>query len=150
MKTLQLIKIAHVTAIKENNKVAKALFSTLRGEIENELKSKTAKSENDIIESYAKKYTENAKLINTDESNQEIELLKPFMAEVLGDSEYDKIAKIIVENNADKVEQYVNGNKNMFNVLIGAFMKEAKQIYAGVSIDAVKARESLTSLLTTA
>lgn len=147
MKTLQQIKDAHINAIKTQNTVGKALFSTLKGAIENELKSGTTKSENDIIESIAKKFTENAKVMNTEDAKTEIELLKPFLAAELDDSEYSKIANQVVTDNSDKAEQYKNGNKNVLGAFTGSFMKIAKEIHKGVAIDANKAKNALIEIL---
>jgi Asp-tRNA(Asn)/Glu-tRNA(Gln) amidotransferase B subunit len=133
--TLQEITKLYLDAMKSKDIVAKALFSTFKGQVESELKSKNAKSELDIIQSLVKKFTENAKLVNTEDSKKEILLLLPFMPKTLDTNLYDSIAKIIINNNQSTVNEIKAGNKVKIGFLVGMFMKESKVLYPGLSVD---------------
>lgn len=146
MKTLKDISDANIQALKDKNNIAKALFSTLKGNIETELKN-SKKSESDIILMLAKKYTENAKIVNTSESLIEIELLKPFMPLTLDIEQYDIIAKQIIEGQKYIVEEIKNGNTQKIGILTGCFIKEAKIKYPGYSIDSNIVKESINKML---
>ncbi len=146
MATLQDISKANLEAMKAKNPVAKALFSTLKGAIETELKS-SDKTEKEIIEKLAKKFTENAKVMNTPEAAEEIELLKPFLPLTLDTSLYIDMAKTIVDANPTVVAEIKNGVNAKLGFLVGTFMKTAKANYPGMSVDPALVNDTIKSLL---
>lgn len=117
MNKVELLNAKFIQARKEKNEIARALFSSFKGEYDNVLKNKSP--EGDVtIEKLAKKFTENAKTVNTPDSLIEIELLKPFMPISLSD---DRIKEIIVEVasiNPDKANNYKLGNKGAFTGMV--------------------------------
>lgn len=146
MATLQDITKANLEAMKAKNPVAKALFSTLKGAIETELKS-SKKTENEIIETFAKKFTENAKVMNTAEAQEEIELLKQFMPKSLDVAIYDTLAKEVIDANPTVIEEIKAGNKAKVGLLVGLFIKSAKVEYPGYSIDAAIVNNAIKTYL---
>ena len=117
MSKLELLNQSFIQARKDKDEVAKALFSSFKGEYDNALKNKSPEGDT-TIEKLAKKFTENAKIINTPDSLREIELLKPFMPIMLSD---DKIKEIVVEVaniNPDKANNYKLGNKGAFTGMV--------------------------------
>lgn len=146
MATLQDINKANLEAMKSKDSVARALFSTLKGSVETELK-KSTKSESEIIESLAKKFTENAKLVNTEESNKEIELLKQFLPSMLDNSLYKTLANTIISSNMNVVEEIKNGNPNKTGLLVGMFMKQSKIDYPGITTDAALVKLAIDEAL---
>jgi uncharacterized protein YqeY len=117
MSKLELLNQSFIQARKDKDEVAKALFSSFKGEYDNALKNKSPEGDS-TIEKLAKKFTENAKIINTADSLREIELLKPFMPIMLSD---DKIKEIVVEVaniNPDKANNYKLGNKGAFTGIV--------------------------------
>lgn len=120
MSKIELLNQSRMTAMKEKKDVAKALFSTLKGEYENAIK--TGSPVGDVtIEKLAKKMTENAKTIGSSEALEEIELLKPFMPIMLTEAEVRNIIKISIDDNPDKANKYKLGSKGAF---IGVVMKQ--------------------------
>lgn len=146
MKTLKDISNANIQAMKDKNTIAKSLFSTFKGAVENELKSST-KLESDIIMAIAKKYTENAKIVGTDEALAEIELLKPFLPEEMSNEDYIMIATKVINDNPIIINEINSGNKTKLGVLVGAFMKESKLLHSGVSINANIVKETFNKML---
>ena len=140
------INKANMNAMRNKDSVARALFSTLKGNIENELKA-GAKSETEIIQKLAKKYTENALVMNTEDSLREIELLKPFMPLVLENQILDGIINNVIENNLDVCEQIQNGNKQIMGRIMGLIMKQAKMDWPGYIVDSEHIKESLEIVL---
>lgn len=117
MNKIELLNAQFIQARKEKNEIARALFSSFKGEYDNALKNKSPEGDA-TIEKLAKKFTENAKTVNTPDSLIEIELLKPFMPISLSD---DKIKEIIVEVasiNPDKANNYKLGNKGAFTGMV--------------------------------
>jgi len=117
MSKLELLNQSFIQARKDKDEVAKALFSSFKGEYDNTIKNKAPQGDT-TIEKIAKKFTENAKIINTADSLREIELLKPFMPIMLSD---DKIKEIVVEVaniNPDKANNYKLGNKGAFTGMV--------------------------------
>lgn len=146
MATLQDINAANIKAMKEKNSIAKALFSTFKGAIETELKN-SKKEESVIIENLAKKFTENAKLMNNADSKEEIELLKPFLPSELEEREYARLAMDIINSNSKVIEEIKAGNKNKTGFLVGLFMKEAKIKFPGFSVNAELVKFSIDQAL---
>lgn len=136
------INTANMNALRNKDSVARALFSTLKGNIENEMKA-GAKSETEIIQKLAKKYTENALIMNTEDSLKEVDLLKPFMPKVLENQILDGITNTVIENNLDLCEQFKAGNKQTIGRLVGLVMKQAKTDWSGYVIDSEHIKESL-------
>ena len=117
MNKVELLNAKFIQARKEKNEIARALFSSFKGEYDNALKNKSPEGDA-TIEKLAKKFTENAKTVNTPDSLIEIELLKPFMPISLSD---DRIKEIIVEVasiNPDKANNYKLGNKGAFTGMV--------------------------------
>jgi len=117
MSKLELLNQSFIQARKDKDEVAKALFSSFKGEYDNALKNKSPEGDS-TIEKLAKKFTENAKIVNTNDSLREIELLKPFMPIMLSE---DKIKEIVVEVanvNPDKANNYKLGSKGAFTGMV--------------------------------
>lgn len=151
----ELLNKKFITARKENDTVAKNLFSTLKGEFENQCKvgdgsiinskdqltidnSKTTVGEmyeNVIIEKLASKMTKNALLVNSDESRKEIELLKEFLPLDL------RLSQEEINDILSQVLAGANGNKNV-GMLLGSFMKLSKP--TGKSVDTNLVKELIT------
>lgn len=124
----ELLNTKFITARKENDTVAKNLFSTLKGEFENQ--SKLGKETEDaILEKLAKKMTENAKLVNTEDSLKEVELLKEFLPLELSQDEINDFLNQVLTS--------ANGNKNV-GMLLGSFMKLSKPTGKSVDTNLVK------------
>lgn len=136
MKTLKNIREKNLKAIKNKDIVAKSLYSTLIGEIENALKNDNSKTESFVIENLAKKFTENAKVIGNEDSKYEIELLKEFLPMSLNEEQYIEISKKIIESNSNIVEEIKTKNPNKIGYLVGLAIKLAKTEYPGYDIDA--------------
>lgn len=145
--TKETINAAHINAIKTKDVVAKALFSTFKGALDNELKNGSPKSEKEIIESIAKKFTENAKIMGTAESEKEIELLKQFLPAELEDHLYNEEVKFVVENNLGLAEQIQQGKANS-GKLIGLVMGHLKKKFPGVAINPETVKEVCNLLIT--
>ena len=143
---IEEINKANMNAMRNKDSVARALFSTLKGNIENEMKL-GGKSETEIIQKLAKKYTENALIMNTEDSLKEVELLKPFMPQVLENQILDDIVNNVIENNLNLCEQFQAGNKQIAGRLVGLVMKQAKTSWPGYVIDSEHIKESLDLIL---
>jgi len=131
----ELLNTKFLQARKENNTVAKNLLGTLKGEFENQLKL-GKETPDAILERLASKMTENARVINTDESRQEIEVLKDFMPAMLSIDEINTFVSTVISES--------NGNKNV-NMLFGNFMKLAKP--TGKKVDANVVKELIGNIL---
>ena len=117
MSKFELLNQSFIQARKDKDEVAKALFSSFKGEYDNALKNKAP--EGDVtIEKLAKKFTENAKIINTTDSLKEIELLKPFMPIMLTEERVREIVVETVNINPDKANNYKLGNKGAFTGMV--------------------------------
>ena len=117
MSKIDLLNQSRIVAMKEKKDVAKALFSTLKGEYENAIK--TGSPANDAtIEKLAKKMTENAKTIGSPEALEEIELLKPFMPIMLSEIEVRSIIQSSIDANPDKANNYKLGSKGAFTGIV--------------------------------
>lgn len=120
MSKIDLLNEKFIQARKDKDDVAKALFSTLKGEYDNALKNNATASDF-TIEKIAKKMTENAKIVGTPDALREIELLQPFMPIMMGEDEIKKIIQEAVSMNPDKANSYKNGNKGG---MVGVIMKK--------------------------
>jgi uncharacterized protein YqeY len=143
---IQDINTANMNAMRNKDSVARALFSTLKGNIENEMKA-GGKSETEIIQKLAKKYTENALVMNTEDSLKEVELLKPFMPQVLENQNLDVIINNVIKNNLELCEQFQADNKQIAGRLVGLVMKQAKTDWPGYVIDSDHIKTSLELVL---
>jgi len=119
---IELLSETRISARKGIDEVAKALFSTLKGEFDNAVKN-GSHAEDLTIEKLAKKMTDNAKIVGTADAMHEIELLKPFMPILMSEDELRNIIKTVIDNNPDKANNYKLGNKG---ALVGMAMKEMK------------------------
>ncbi len=147
---LQDINKALVEAMKAKDTVAKALFQTFKGSIENDIKNNKILTDADmevLINTTAKKFTENAKIMNNADGLREIELLKPFMPLALDESLYAEIGTSIVANNQATVEDIRKGNNGKVGALVGMFMKECKTRYPGVSVEPKLANQAISNAL---
>jgi len=126
-----MLNTAFIQARKEKNDVAKALFSTFKGEYDNAVKNNQPATDA-TIEKLAKKLTENAKIVGTDDAKQEIELLKPFMPVMMNDDEIRVIVKQVAEANPDKANVFKSGNKGAMTGMV------MKQIAGKADADTVK------------
>lgn len=117
MLKVELLNQCFIQARRDKNEVAKALFSTFKGEYDNALKNNSP--EGDVtIEKLAKKFTENAKIVNTPDSLMEIELLKPFMPIMLTEEKVREIVVEVASVNPDKANNYKLGNKGAFTGMV--------------------------------
>lgn len=114
---VELLNKSFLQARISKNEIARALFSSFKGEYDNALKNKSP--EGDVtIEKLAKKFTENAKTVNTEESLIEIELLKPFMPVTLSEDRIKEIITEVASVNPDKANNYKLGNKGAFTGMV--------------------------------
>lgn len=143
----ETINAAHINAIKSKDVVAKALFSTFKGALDNELKNGSKLSEKEIIQNIAKKFTENAKIMNTEDALKEIELLKPFLPAELDDLTLTKEINDVVDQNTELVEQIRQGKTNS-GKLIGLVMGHLKKQHPGVSVNPEKVKAIVTLAVT--
>lgn len=120
MSKIDLLNKSRITAMKEKNEIAKALFSTLKGEYENAIKTGSPQDDS-TIEKLARKMTENAKVIGNSESLTEIELLKPYMPVLMSESQVREIVQKVISVNPDKANNYKLGSKGS---ITGMVMKE--------------------------
>ena len=102
MNKLELLNENFIQARKDKNEIAKALFSSFRGEYDTAVK-KGSSPDDSTIEKIAKKMTENAKEVGTPEALQEIELLKPFMPVMLDENKIREIVVEVVKINPNKL-----------------------------------------------
>ena len=65
--------------------------------------------------------TENAQLINTADSLQEVELLKPFIPVMMSEDDVKKVVQHVIDVNPDKANNYRMGVKG---AITGMVMKE--------------------------
>lgn len=117
MSKLELLNQSFIQARKDKDEVAKALFSSFKGEYDNALKNKSPEGDS-TIEKLAKKFTENAKIVNTNDSLREIELLKPFMPIMLSEERIKEIVVEVADTNPDKANNYKLGNKGAFTGMV--------------------------------
>ena len=143
MNKLELLNQAFIEARKANNATGKALFSTFKGAYENERKS-SAKSDDVIIESIAKKFTENAKLMK---NNEEVELLKTFMPKEVEDSQYYISINDVLTNNLEKVKEYKSGKTQLIGFFMGATLKDLKSKFPTSDANADTLKELLNKSL---
>lgn len=120
MNKLTLLNEEFIKARKEKNAIASALFSTFRGEYDTAIKNGKPEG-NDTIEKIAKKMNENAKLINNDEAKIEMELLKPFLPEMMNEEQVRLVVLEVVNLNPDKANNYKLGSKG---AITGMIMKQ--------------------------
>ena len=139
MNKLELLNRAFLEARKANEPTAKALFSTFKGAYENERKS-SDKTDDSIIESIAKKFTENAKVMK---NVFEMELLKPFMPKEVANSEYYISINEVLTNNIPKVEEFKAGKAQNIGLFMGLVMKDLKTRLPGQDVNP----ETVTNLL---
>jgi uncharacterized protein YqeY len=117
MSKLELLNQSFIQARKDKDEVAKALFSSFKGEYDNALKNKSPEGDS-TIEKLAKKFTENAKIVNTADSLREIELLKPFMPIMLSEERIKEIVVEVANVNPDKANNYKLGSKGAFTGMV--------------------------------
>jgi len=117
MSKVELLNQCFIQARRDKNEVAKALFSTFKGEYDNALKNKSPEGDA-TIEKLAKKFTENAKIVNTPDSLMEIELLKPFMPIMLTEEKVREIVVEVASVNPDKANNYKLGSKGAFTGMV--------------------------------
>lgn len=120
MNKIEILNSEFIKARKEKNSIAIALFSTLRGELDTAVK-KGSPADDSTLEKLAKKMSENAKTINSEESLIELELLKQFMPTMLSEEEIRLIVQESVSSNPDKANNFKLGNKGAF---VGIVMKQ--------------------------
>lgn len=120
MNKIELLNEKFIQARKDKDEVAKALYSTFRGELDTAIK-KGSPADDVLVEKLAKKMTENAKIVGTEEANREIELLKLFMPTMMNESEIRIIVQRVIELNPDKANNYKLGSKGS---MTGMVMKE--------------------------
>ncbi len=114
---IELLNEHFIQARKDKNEVAKALFSTFRGEYDTAIKNNAPQTDA-TIEKIAKKMTDNAKIVGTEDAMQEVELLKPFMPEMLSEDKVREIVKTVYDQNPDKANNYKLGSKGAFTGMV--------------------------------
>jgi uncharacterized protein YqeY len=145
--TKETINAAHINAIKSKDTVAKALFSTFKGALDNELKNGSKLTEKEIIQNIAKKFTENAKIMGTEEALKEIELLKEYLPQMLNENQYTESAKEVYYKNTELVDQIQQGKANA-GKFIGLVMADLKAKHPGAGINPESVKQICTLLVT--
>ena len=120
MSKINLLNEKFIQARKDKNEIAKALFSTFRGEYDTAIKKGSPEGDS-TIEKVAKKMTENALLINTADSLQEVELLKEFMPVMMSENDVRDVVLKVINYAPDKANNYRLGVKG---AITGMVMKE--------------------------
>lgn len=105
----------------EKNDLAKALFSTLKGEYENFVKNGNEPGDASL-EKIAKKMIKNAEIVGTEDARKEIELLASYVPEQMGEEVTRKLVKEIMDGRPEVVEEYRAGNKGKVGFLLGKVM----------------------------
>lgn len=109
MKRLELLDRMLLDARKTKNDLVKNLLLTMKGEFQN--KSNTSKdSEDELLESIAKSMIKSSETIGTDDSKEEIKILKKFMPNILSEDEVEDIVKALIKSNPGKNFGFYMGN----------------------------------------
>lgn len=106
----------------ERNEIAKALYSTLKGEYENSVKNGN-EAGNATLEKIARKMVKNAEMVGTEDAKREIELLSAFVSKEMSEAEIREIVQAALANCSAKVEEYRKGNKGSVGFFMGTVMK---------------------------
>lgn len=109
MKRLELLDRMLLDARKTKNVLVKNLLLTMKGEFQN--KSNTSKdSEDELLESIARSMIKSSETIGTDDSKEEIKILKKFMPNILSEDEVEDIIKALIKSNPGKNFGFYMGN----------------------------------------
>lgn len=109
MKRLELLDRMLLDARKTKNVLVKNLLLTMKGEFQN--KSNTSKdSEDELLESIARSMIKSSETIGTDDSKEEIKILKKFMPNILSEDEVEDIVKALIKSNPGKNFGFYMGN----------------------------------------
>lgn len=115
-------------------------YSTLKGEVENELKKSNTDEEN-VIQSLAKQWNKSLLTLKTPEAAFELTLLAEFLPEGLSDSALDELIEKVKQDNLTLFDDFRNGDSKLIGRLTGLVMKSS-----GGKANADKVVEKLNSL----
>jgi uncharacterized protein YqeY len=97
MTLKEQIKSSYIEAMKQKNILKKNLFGVLLGEIQNqELRGQVMDDENVLL--ILKKMEKSLSQINTPESRDEIELIKPYLPQLMDEDMVNTILSEMIEN----------------------------------------------------
>jgi Asp-tRNA(Asn)/Glu-tRNA(Gln) amidotransferase B subunit len=144
MNKLEIIssKLLKFRKIKKVNQVT--FYSTLKGEVESELKRTNTNDINSVVESIAKKWDKNLKELNTENSKIELKLIEEFLPELISEEIVDGKIEEVLSKNEGVVNSYKSGNTNLIGRLMGLCMKELKPLG---NVDANQINEKLKNKL---
>jgi uncharacterized protein YqeY len=101
MTLKEQIKSSYIEAMKQKNILKKNLFGVLLGEIQNqELRGQVMDDENVLL--ILKKMEKSLSQINTPESRDEIELIKPYLPQLMDEDMVNTILSEMIENGVPK------------------------------------------------
>lgn len=101
MTLKEQIKSSYIEARKNNNTLKKNLFGVILGEIQNqELRGQVMNDENVLY--ILKKIEKSLSQINTSESRDEIELIKPYLPQSMSEDMINRILLELIENGIPK------------------------------------------------
>lgn len=109
MKGLELLDTMLLNSRKNKDELTKSLLLTVKGEFQNKLKTSN-KSEDELLESIAKSMIKSSETIGTDDSKEEIKILKKFMPNMLSEDEVEDIVKALIKSNPGKNFGFYMGN----------------------------------------
>lgn len=113
MTLKEQIKSSYIKAMKEKNTLKKNLFGVILGEVQNqELRGQVMDNEN--VLSILKKMEKSLSQINTPESKDEIELIKPYLPQLMNE---EFIKRILEEMIANGVPRNMSELMKSFNLL---------------------------------
>lgn len=127
---------------KDSDKIK--FYSTLKGEVESELK-RSQRSEKEIIEATAKKWMKNLKTLGTPEAEREMKLLEEFAPTSLSKEKTIALLEKIASENEQVFKDYLNGNGGMAGRIMGLMMKASNGTADPVLVNKVLQRYAIIS-----
>ena len=101
MELKQQLKDAHIKAMKEKDTLRKNLFSVLLGEIKNqEISGVESTDENVLL--VIRKMEKTLLQVNTQESQLEIECIKPFLPSLMSEDKVREILTSLIDSGVSK------------------------------------------------
>jgi hypothetical protein len=137
MEKVSAMNLAFLNARKEKNKLAIGVLSSLKGEYENSVKNGNPPGDA-TLEKMVKKFIKNLEIVGTEESKQEINIIKPYGAEEIDLIKLTETIRGILSNNVDKVNAYKSGNNGVIGFLVGCVMKEVNNVDGKVVMEILK------------
>lgn len=115
-KKYQLLQSEILKARKAGDKWVLSVLSTMKGEIDNQSKTDTKDSLDDLIEKYALKSKKNLEEFKPDRFEEEIELLTPFLPREVSPEEIKAFIQSLADEDVDK-KQWMGGVMRNFKGL---------------------------------